>query len=113
MKRRNPLAVFFLPIITLGIYTLVWYVSTKGEMNSRGARIPSAWLIIIPFANIYWLWKFSEGVHHVTKGASGTGATFLLLIFLGLIGMAIVQSGLNEVAELAATAPRHAAAQVG
>jgi hypothetical protein len=96
MKRRNPFAVFVFSIITLGIYSIVWYVSTKGEMNRKGASIPSAWLLILPFVDIYWIWKFSQGVNHVTRGGSSAGATFLLLFLLGPIGMAVVQSELNS-----------------
>jgi hypothetical protein len=53
MKKRSPIAVLFLPIITFGIYVLVWYVKTKDEMNTLGASLPTAWLLIIPLANIY------------------------------------------------------------
>jgi len=98
MKKRGPVKVVLLAIITLGIYSLVWYVRSKGEMNTQGAEIPTAWLIIIPFVNYWWLWEFGKGVETVTKrGMSGVVA-FLLLIFLGVIGMAIVQSELNKVA---------------
>jgi len=97
MKKRSAFAVFILPIITLGIYGLVWYVQTKGEMNTRGADIPTAWLLIIPFANFYWLWRYSKGVEKVTSGASGAGGTFFLLLLLGPIGMAVTQSAFNKV----------------
>lgn len=97
MKRRSPILVLVLPIITFGIYALVWYVITKGEMNRRGARIPTALLIIIPLVNIYWMWKFCEGVGHVTKERMSGAVAFLLMFFLSVIGMAIVQSSLNNV----------------
>ena len=51
MKNRNPIAVALLPLITFGIYSLYWQVKTKGEMNSLGADIPTAWLIVIPLVN--------------------------------------------------------------
>jgi hypothetical protein len=97
MNKRSPLAVFFLPIITFGIYGLVWYVQTKEEMNRKGAQIPTAWLLIIPFANLYWLWVYAKGVEKVTNGASGALGNFLLRLFLGPIGMAITQSAFNNV----------------
>lgn len=53
MKKRKPLAVFFLPVITFGIYYFVWFVKVKEELKSQGASIPTAWFLIIPFANIY------------------------------------------------------------
>lgn len=42
MQQRDPLKVFFLSLITVGIYAIVWYVKTKDEMNARGAQIPTA-----------------------------------------------------------------------
>jgi len=45
--------VIVLSLLTLGIYVLVWFVKTKREMNTKGAEIPTAWLIIIPIINIY------------------------------------------------------------
>ena len=96
MKKRQPIAVFFLPFITFGIYSLVWYVSTKEEMKLHGAEIPTAWLLIIPIANLYWLWKYSKGVAQVTNGYSSAGGTFALLFFLNVIGMAITQSSFNK-----------------
>ena len=97
MKRRSPILVLVLSIITFGIYALVWYVITKGEMNRRGARIPTALLIIVPLVNIYWLWKFCEGVGHVTKERMSGPVAFILLFLLSVIGMAIIQNSLNNV----------------
>ncbi len=97
MKRRDPLMVAVLSIVTFGIYALIWYVMTKNEMNRRGANIPTAWLIIIPIANIYWMWMYCVGVETVTKGVMSAPLAFLLLFFLGFIGMAIIQSSLNKV----------------
>lgn len=98
MKKRSVGGVVVLSIITLGIYAIYWMVATKGEMNSQGANIPTAWLIIVPIANIWWTWKYAEGVERVTSGGLSAGVAFLLLWLLGLIGMAIVQSAFNKVA---------------
>jgi uncharacterized membrane protein YjgN (DUF898 family) len=49
MKKRNPLAVFFLSIITLGIYDLYWLVQTKKVLNEKTSHhTPSIWLLIVP-----------------------------------------------------------------
>lgn len=98
MRKRNPFLVFFLPIITFGIYGIVWYVMTKNEMNTEGAEIPTAWLIIVPIVSWYWMWKFCGGVELVTKKGMTTGISFVLIFFFGIIGMAIIQSELNKVA---------------
>jgi len=99
MTKRSPVAVFVLSIITLGIYALYWLVRTKTEMNSNGASIPTAWYLIIPLANIWWYWKFSQGVEKVTNKGMSAGVVFLMLWLLPIIGSAIIQSTLNEVTE--------------
>jgi hypothetical protein len=97
MEKRSVAAVLLLPIITFGIYGLVWYVKTKNEMNNKGAEIPSAWLLIIPIANIIWLVKWCKGVNKVTKNSLSTGGSFALVFFLGMIGAAIIQSKFNQI----------------
>lgn len=97
MKNRKPLAVFFLSIITIGIYGIVWSVKTKNEMNRLGAKIPTAWLLVIPIVSLYWLWKYSEGVDFVTRSKLSTPLAFVILWLLSIIGMAIVQSEFNKV----------------
>lgn len=114
MKNRNPLAVFILPFVTFGIYGLYWMVVTKGEMNSKGASIPTAWLIIVPLVNIWWMWKWSEGVDHVTAGKMSGVLAFILIWLLGSIGMAIVQDSFNKFggSEAAAAQPAEAPTDV-
>ncbi len=98
MQYRSPIMVILLSIITFGIYSLVWFVTTKNQMNAKGAQIPTAWLLIIPFVAIWWHWKFSEGVELVTNKGMGTAVAFLLIYLLGPIGEAIIQNELNKVA---------------
>ncbi len=96
MIQRSPAAPLLLPIITFGIYFLVWEVKTKNEMNRAGAAIPSAWWLIVPIANIWWLWQYSVGVEKFTNNGMGRQASFWLLLLLGFIGAAIVQMKFNE-----------------
>jgi hypothetical protein len=96
MKKRSPVAVLLLPFITFGFYSLYWLVATKGELNTQGAKIPTAWLLIVPIVNIWWLWKYSEGVENVTKEKPSGVVAFILLFLLGFIGQAIVQSDYNK-----------------
>lgn len=96
MTKRSVVSVLLLTIVTFGIYGLFWYVMTKDEMNQEGAGIPTAFLLIVPFANIYWVWKWSCGVEQVTGGAMSRVGAFLLMVLLGLIGMLVIQSELNR-----------------
>ncbi|MSO79368.1 MAG: DUF4234 domain-containing protein [Acidimicrobiia bacterium] len=102
MTNRSPITVALLSFFTLGIYGLVWTVKTKGEMNKLGADIPTAWLGIIPLVNIYWFWKYCQGVEKVTGGRLGTILAFVVVLLLGFIGYAIVQDAFNKVGAPAA-----------
>jgi hypothetical protein len=105
MQHRSPIKVFLLTIITFGIYGIYWEVSTKGEMKKLGADIPTAWLLIVPLANIYWLWKFSKGVEHVTGGKMSGVLAFVILYLLSFIGIAIIQESFNHIAQPATAGP--------
>jgi hypothetical protein len=106
MTKRSVVAVILLTIVTFGIYAIVWMVKTKGEMVQAGADIPTSWLIIVPIASIYWMWKFAGGVEHVTRGKQSQVMAFILLFVLGVIGMAIIQSELNKVDGVAGSLPQ-------
>lgn len=94
-EKRSLVKVYLLGFLTLGIYFLYWLVKTKNELNELGAKIPTAWLIIIPIANLYWLYKYAEGFAKVTKKANAA-LWFLLFLFVGIIMPAVVQSELNK-----------------
>ena len=98
MKKRNPIAVLLLPLITFGIYQWYWLVKTKGEMNRLGTvHVPTAWIWLIPVVGgIWWLWKYSEAVGNITKGAIPGILSFVLLWLLGSIGSAIIQDSFNK-----------------
>jgi hypothetical protein len=96
MTKRSPAMVLILSIVTFYIYMIVWLVKTKREMVKSGADIPTSWLLIVPVANIFWEWKFAGGVEHVTQGKSSQAVTFILMFLLGPIGLAIIQSSLNQ-----------------
>ena len=106
LKKRNIVAVYLLSIITLGIYAIYWLVQTKKEMNSLGAKIPTAWLLIIPIANLYWMWKYCEGFAIYVKKDNNTILWFLLYFFVGIIMPAIIQSELNKLATAPPAAPK-------
>lgn len=50
MKKRSPVGVFILSLITLGIYDLYWLVVTKKELNAKThTKTPTIWLLFAPF----------------------------------------------------------------
>ncbi|MCK4896783.1 MAG: DUF4234 domain-containing protein [Candidatus Heimdallarchaeota archaeon] len=95
VRKRNPLLVLILIIITFGVYGLVWIVKTKNEMNELGAKILTAWFIIIPILQIYWFWRYCESFSNVTQKIDAV-VLFLIAIIFYPAFVWIVQSGLNE-----------------
>lgn len=103
MKHRSPAAPLLLPIITIGIYSLVWLVKTKNELNAIvSQKVPTAWMLILPIANWIWYYNFGKAISSYTGGKTSAGGTFWLLLLLGPIGAAIIQSGLNSAGKGAA-----------
>ncbi len=96
MQHRSPAAVFLLSLITFGIYSIYWQVKTKGELVNQGADIPTSWLIIVPIANLYWIWKYALGVEKVSGGKITAVLTLILMLLLSVVGMAILQSEYNK-----------------
>jgi hypothetical protein len=96
MQQRSVVGVIILSLVTFGIYPIIWHVKTKNEMNAAGADIPTAWMLIVPFVNLYWLWKWCGGIEHITREKMTAPVAFLLHVMLPLIGMAILQDTMNK-----------------
>ncbi len=99
IEKRNVVMVYLLTAVTFGIYGLYWLYKTKEEINSLGAEIPTFWLMIIPLANIYWVWKYCEAFSEKVKKDDNAVLWFLLYLFVGFVMPAIVQSELNKQAK--------------
>ena len=123
-KIRNPLGVIGLGFITLGIYTVVWYYKVNKEMaqigQARGteecgtspttsllAIIPGALIIVPPFVSMYNACKRLLATERVTGAKEGLEAPllWLLLIFIGPIGIYLFQRDLNRALESQAGGP--------
>lgn len=99
MVHRSVITVLLLSLLTCGIYVFFWLWATKEEMNEQGCRIPTALLLIIPIANIYWMWKYSEGVDLITGGTITSVFAFILLWFASVFAPAILQAEFNNYAQ--------------
>ena len=103
IKRRNPVMVPILSVITLGIYGLVWFYSTSDELiryNKMNAN-PFAWLILalIPLANLIAIWSHAQAVAQMTREGNGkgiNGTVMFLLWFVPFAGIIVSQLELNK-----------------
>lgn len=96
VQKRNILTAYLLSFFTFGIYQVYWIVQQKKDINSQGGEIPTAWLIIVPLANVYWGYKFCEGYSQVIRKDNNTVMWFLVYLVIGLVIPGIVQDSLNK-----------------
>jgi hypothetical protein len=96
VKERNVFLIYLFTLISFGIYGIYWMISTKNELNKFGADIPTGWLIIVPIANIYWIYKYSEGFSEKLKKDNNTILWFIVYFLAGIVMPAIVQLELNK-----------------
>lgn len=95
-EKRDLVSMFFLTLITFGFYKVYWLVKVKEELNKAGAEVPTAWLLIVPLANIYFVWRFAEAFANKVTKDNNAVAFFALLIFLPFISMLILQNYINK-----------------
>lgn len=95
-EEKSPISVFFLTLITCGIYAIFWYAGTAKAMQARGAELPPIWHIFIPILGILWLWKWCQALEKVSNGELSAGTNLIKLWLLGAIGMAMLQSSMNK-----------------
>jgi hypothetical protein len=103
LKRRSAAAVLLLPLITFGIYSIVWCAKTRGEVNRAGASAMTTWWLLCPFGAFWYFWSLAKGINVVT--GLGTGGNYALMLLLGNIGQAIVQARMNGLPVAVSAAP--------
>ncbi len=80
-----------------GAYGLYWLIDTAKELKRQtGMKIPTAFLLVIPLANYWWMWRYSQVAEVYTKGRVQGAMGFVLLVLLGAIGMGILQDTYNK-----------------
>ncbi|WP_017609446.1 DUF4234 domain-containing protein [Nocardiopsis xinjiangensis] len=112
IKRRNPLGVWLgLPLITLGIYMLVWIYKIHEEMDQANpqrhisAGLPLTAVLLGPLTLFIWpmIATYQAGEHiAATQRAAGaaptcSGAIGLVLLFVFGLTPLYYQSELNKI----------------
>ncbi len=98
MKKRKVVLAIIFSIITLGIYSLYWFVCLTNDSNelaesdktASGGRALLFSLITFGIYTIYWMYKLGKKLNE--------GIVYLLLSLFGfgLIAYALAQSKINE-----------------
>jgi hypothetical protein len=93
MTKQSLGNIVFLSFFTGSLFTIAWYVRTRGEMvKNYNIDLPPSWHLIVPILNIIWLWKWAGAVQTVTGGKTSQIIAFLF----GFISMLIVQNTFNN-----------------
>lgn len=101
VKKRNMVAQVFLMIITFGIYAIYWYYQTATELKGLAndtAASPGLWtfLLFIPLANIYSIYKYSELYEKVASDKMNKWLVFVIYLVFSPAVWFIVQTELNK-----------------
>ena len=101
MKERNLVVMTLLLIFTFGIYQLYWFWKTKNELEEEfKVKLPHSILIIIPIANLYWLYKYCDVFAKKVKNEKSGVVWFLIFILVPIIPPIIVQSEYNKLVDI-------------
>lgn len=90
-----------LTVITFGFYAIYWWYDTHQQFAAATDTdldpTMQTVLFLVPIANIYAMWQFSNEAEAVTD-QSGT-VLFLLFLVFAPAAWFLIQSGINEVAQ--------------
>ena len=100
IKQRNMVMQVLLMIITLGIYGIYWFYVTSKEMieyrNLNGSAGLWTVLYILPFVNLYAVYKQGEAVEALTEAKINRWIIFILWLVFSPASWFITQTELNS-----------------
>ncbi len=103
--RSVGLAIVF-SIITLGIYSIYWFICLTNDTNKisniqTASGIKALFFTLITFGvyGIYWFYMIGKKIENYDNSSSGFIHLLLGLFGLGIISYAITQSTLNRFAQ--------------
>jgi hypothetical protein len=105
-KTRSPWGVWFLTLITLGIYGLYWWFKANEEVGNYDASIDvnptlSTLALFVPVCNIVTIFRTGGRIGQAQQTGLGVNATNgwlgLLLALLGGFHVVYYQSNLNKI----------------
>jgi Domain of unknown function (DUF4234) len=104
-KNRNPFAVIFFSIITLGVYWFVWVYKVNNEVRKHEPLVHSSpgvsvFAQFIPIANFISDYNLASRIHRMELADQSTNqispvVTIVLLFFFGIGYVFQIQSHLN------------------
>lgn len=87
----------FIFMLVGSAYSLYWLIATAYTLKRIDkARIPTIFLLIIPLANLWWMWRYSDAAANFVQQKHPRALIFVLIVLLGPIGLGILQDIYNK-----------------
>lgn len=103
LQRKNSFLVWLVfPLITLGIYSLVWHYKVNNALRERGVDVSpglATLALVIPIAN--WVTVFKTGARLKDQGYSVEPWIGFLLTFVFGLNVLYYQMAINSRADVA------------
>lgn len=82
VRPRSPATCAVLGAVTGGLFCFYWFFVTARELNEEGASVPSGWWMFVPVVNLWWFWRWCEGVGVYTRDylSAATALVYLLVV---------------------------------
>lgn len=80
--QRSLLKTTLLTFCTFGLYDLYYLIITRKELNHAGGDVPSAWLLLVPFLNLYFVYRYAQSYAAIIKKDHSLGKTGLYFLVL-------------------------------
>jgi glycopeptide antibiotics resistance protein len=73
-------------------------IKSKRDLVSLGAEIPTSWLLLVPFASLYWSFKWVAGYCKLTDNDNAVIMFIGAVLFppFALLLPYMIQSAINE-----------------
>lgn len=74
--------IFLYQALSLGLYYFYWCAKSRADVIRSANRpiIPSAWLLVVPGGNYWWMWRYANALDFVSYGRIKYTDTFLLYV---------------------------------
>lgn len=98
-QKRELIPIVLLSIFTFGIYLFYWVYKTRQELNKMGGDVPHPILVLIPFLNFYFWYKYAQAYSAIVKHNSKDTDVLLYFVigaFLPIIAVIVFQDGYNN-----------------
>jgi uncharacterized membrane protein len=82
LNRPSTTKIWLLTIATLGLYYVYWCAQSGKDINTaaRAKLVPSAWYLIVPGLNYYWVWQYATALESVSYKRINRSNIFLVYV---------------------------------